>query len=291
MIMRRQIVILFSVCALLTVDAGSKPMFADTLPASQPRKRQRQETDYWKYAHELLPAARAGDVNAQYSLYWIQLYCYGDMELYFQNHGRLLTLDEGLVKAAAHNQSNTAREVFDHCHAFQGTGPGNDLGDAEEWLAKASLGGQPIAQAVTANRQLNLASDNASKEIAPGIKLTQPATAQDMATPRQLFLSAVQSLDPNVMELIGLSQYALNPPSPENWVNQFAWVYVACQRGLDCSPSSHWAQDCPEGCNVSTPGSIIMAWSRDSWPAVQQRAVELNAKLDAHAWDQLGLGP
>jgi hypothetical protein len=35
----------------------------------------------------------------------------------------------------------------------------------------------------------------------------------------------------------------------------------------------------------------MMAWSRDDWPAVQQRANEINAKLDAGKWDELGLGP
>jgi hypothetical protein len=50
-------------------------------------------------------------------------------------------------------------------------------------------------------------------------------------------------------------------------------------------------QGLSEECDVSTPEGIIMAWSRDEWPAVQQRAKQINAKLDAGKWDELGLGP
>jgi SAM-dependent methyltransferase len=50
------------------------------------------------------------------------------------------------------------------------------------------------------------------------------------------------------------------------------------------------ATDCSENCNVSSPDGIVKGWSRDQWPAVQQRAKEISAKLDAGKWDELGLG-
>src|SRR5256885_7619306 len=103
--------------------------------------------------------------------------------------------------------------------------------------------------------------------------------------------AAVKSLDPQVLEIIGGEQTELHGSRNDETVDRFAWIYVACQRGLNCSATSRWAKDCPEDCDVSSPEGIIMAWSRDEWPAVQQRAREINAKLDAGKWDELGLSP
>jgi hypothetical protein len=109
--------------------------------------------------------------------------------------------------------------------------------------------------------------------------------------PRELLRAAVKSLDPQVLDTIGRVQLLLNLSNPDSNIEYFAWTYVACQRGLNCSPTSHWAQDCPNNCNASTPASVMMGWSGSDWPAVQQRADEINAKLDAGQWDELGLGP
>jgi hypothetical protein len=94
-----------------------------------------------------------------------------------------------------------------------------------------------------------------------------------------------------VLEIIGEEQTELHGSRLYEAVDRIAWVYVACQRGLDCSATSQWAVNCKPKCDVSTPEGIMIYWSFGEWPAVQQRAMELNAKLDAGKWDELGLGP
>jgi len=124
-----------------------------------------------------------------------------------------------------------------------------------------------------------------------GFSLSIPSGAPPDPRPVDLLRAAVRSRLPQVLEIIGLEQTELHGSRNAETVDRFAWIYVACLRGLDCSATSHWAKDCPKGCDVSTPEGIIAAWSRDEWPGVQQRAKEINAKLDAGRWGELGIGP
>jgi len=257
------------------------------------RRSWKKSRNDWELAHQLLSAAQAGDPDAQYYLSAVINYCEGAMNLYFTQRGERLTLAEGLAKAAKRSQEYNAQEAFDRCHQFQETDATAELGSAQDWLDSATRNGQPIAQATTADRMLtqdylkNAIPVGSQNGMTIGISSGAPPDPQAVA----LLRAAVKSVEPEVLEIIGLEQNQLQTSRLARTVDEIAWIYVACQRGLNCSATSHWAVDCPDNCNVSTPESIIMAWSRDDWPAVQARANEINANIDAGRWDALRIGP
>jgi hypothetical protein len=217
------------------------------------------------------------------------------MSYYFTHEDTPLTLDEGVEKAANESQKQQAQEGFIHCHQFQDHNVAHKLGSAEYWLGRATQSGQPLAQAVTARRRLDqdfrINAVPLFSNPSTGMSISIPSGAPPDRRAVDLLRAAVKSLNPQVLEIIGNEQTELHGSRMGETVDRFAWIYVACQRGLNCSATSHLAKDCPTNCDVSTPEGIIMAWSRGEWPAVQQRARELNAKLDAGKWDELGLGP
>jgi hypothetical protein len=250
--------------------------------------------DNWDRATQLLGAAKAGDRDAQYNLFAVIYWCNAIMDSYFTMDGTPLTLDEGLERAANASQKRQAQEEFPRCHRFREHNVAFELGSAEYWLEKATQSGQPLAQAETARRILYQDSMNTNVPLfsnpAAGFSVSIPSGAPPNRRAVDLLRAAVKSLDPQVLEIIGGAQTELHGSRMAEVVDRYAWLYVACQRGADCSPTSHWATDCQENCDVSTPERIVKAWSRDEWPAVQQRAKEINAKLDAGKWDELGLG-
>ena len=250
--------------------------------------------DDWERAKLLLGAANSGDRDAQYRLFAVIDDCETLMEYYFTHDGLSLTLDEGLERAANVSQKHQAREGFVHCHRFLEHNVALELGSADHWLERATQSGQPLAQAVTARRRLDQDSRDTAVPLASnpsaGISISIPSEAPPDRRAVDLLRAAVRSLDPQVLEIIGNEQTELHGSRMGETVDRFAWIYVACRRGLNCSPTSHLATDCPTNCDVSTPEGIIRAWSRDDWPAVQQRAREIDAKLDAGKWNELGLG-
>ena len=198
----------------------------------------------------------------------------------------------GLRVTANVSQRRQAEEGFARCHRFREHNVGLELRSAEYWLERATENGQPLAQAVTARKKLDQDFLDTAVPLASsrGISISIPSGAQPDRRAVDLLRAAVKSLDPQVLEIVGEEQAALQGSRDAQTVDQFAWIYVACQRGLDCSPTSRWAKDCQDNCDVSSPEGIMTGWSRDEWPAVQQRAKEINTKLDAGRWEELGLG-
>lgn len=266
---------------------SQQPTTHDQRPSAKPR-------DDWDRATQLLGAAKAGDRDAQYKLFAVIDWCNTILDFYFTTDGKPLTLDEGLEKAPNASQKREAAVEFPHCHRFQEHNVAFELGSAEYWLDGATQSGQPRAQAETARRMLYQDSMNTNVPIfsdpAAGVLISIPSGSPPNRRAVDLLRAAVKSLDPQVLEIIGGAQTELHGSRNGEDVDRYAWLYVACQRGLDCSSTSHWATDCPKDCDVSTPEGIVKAWSRDEWPAVQQRAKEINAKLDTGKWDELGLG-
>jgi hypothetical protein len=267
--------------------ASQQPTTDDQRPSTKSR-------DNWVRATQLLGAAKAGDSDAQYHLFAVINWCDTILDHYFTTDGRQLTLDEGLEKAPNASQKRQAQEEFPHCRRFREHNVAFELGSAEYWLERATQNGQPLAQAETARRILYQDSMNTNVPLfgnqAAGISVSIPSGAPPNRRAVDLLRAAVKSLEPQVLEIIGGAQTELHGSRMAEVVDRYAWLYVACQRGADCSPTSHWATDCSDNCDVSTPEGIVKGWSRDEWPAVQQRANEINAKLDAGKWDELGLG-
>jgi hypothetical protein len=115
--------------------------------------------------------------------------------------------------------------------------------------------------------------------------------------PRLLVRAAVETRDPkalfDVAGLLGL----LNPEEPNEQLIQDAitWQYVACLRGFDCGVNAEWhLQFCLNGSSC-LPDETGVDYLRRMAPIehisdLEERARALNAKMDAGAWDGLGLG-
>ena len=268
-------------------QSGPRNSITDKKPVAKPG-------DDWELATQLLEAAKTGNRDAQYRLFAVIDDCAGLMDFYFSQDGAELTLDEGLHKTLNASQKQHAQAVYGRCHKFREHNVALELGSAEYWLGKATQSGQPLAQAVTARRKLDQDAQDTAIPLGSnpnGLSISIPSGAPPDRRAVDLLRDAVRSLNPAVLEIIGEEQTALLGSRLAETVDRFAWIYVACLRGLDCSATSHWARDCPHHCDTSTPEGIFSEWSGDEWPLVQQRAMELNAKLDAGKWNELGLGP
>lgn len=257
-------------------------------------KRRFAEThNYWEYAHSLLPAAKAGNPDAQFYLSRTLERCEEDNRMYFQRSGQKIGLDEGLQYAVKRHLSiEVAQSVYNKCHEFQDN-DSPELGNAVDWLAKATAAGQPLAQTTTASKLLNQEVQRNSAR-AGGVPNPNASSAiESDSDPRALLRSAVESKDPEVLFVIGEAQGELHPASTDLNATRFAWWLVACQRGFDCSENADWVKNsCGEDAvcrSASTSSDRLSRLAGDLWPDVQQRAQEINADLDADQWDKLGL--
>jgi hypothetical protein len=249
--------------------------------------------NYWDYAHKILPAAKAGNADAQFYLSRLLERCNEDNKMYFERRGEKLTLDQGLQFAVErHLPIELAQSAFERCHEFHENNS-EELGNASDWLAKATDAGQPIAEATMASKILfqEVTQNIAQTSGAPRASAIQIASSAD---PRELLRAAVESRDPEVLFSIGDAQGMLNPSSSDIATNRFAWWLVACQRGLDCSANATWVKNMcasdPQCASADSPSDLVRGLARDIWPEVQQRAQEISAKLDAGEWSELGLG-
>jgi hypothetical protein len=249
--------------------------------------------DYWDYAHQALPAAKAGNADAQFYLSRVLERCDEDNRMYFQRRGQRITLDEGLQYAVKrHLPIEIAQSVYEKCREFQENDPA-ELGSAADWLAKATAAGQPLAQSTTA---LKLLIQEGRQNDARAGGVPNPyanSTIESNSDPRALFRSAVESKDPEVLFAIGEADGMLHPGNTDSSTTQFAWWLVACQRGLDCSENADWVKNsCGDNAvcrSASSPSDRVRSFAGDEWPDVQQRAREISANLDAGQWDNLGL--
>jgi hypothetical protein len=250
--------------------------------------------NYWNFAHKTLPAAQDGDANAQYYLSKSLEYCKESNEFYFEHKGKQLTFDEGLQYAAKRNLPyEIAQEVYEKCHEFK-EHASSELGNAADWLAKATDSRQPVAQATTASKMLMQDLQQNLAKSGGVLNPNKEAQIGNGADPRELLRAAVQSREPEVLFSIGEAQGLLDPLNSDKNTNRFAWWLVACQRGFDCSATADWVKvSCgndPQCASANSPSDLVRSLAGDSWPGVQQRAQEISAKLDAGQWSALGLG-
>jgi hypothetical protein len=279
--------------AVVPSEAVSSSKGALTL-VSNYKKLFAESHDYWDYAHKILPAAKAGNADAQFYLSRAIGRCDEENKMYFQHGGRRLTLDEGLQFAVQrHLPIETAQSVFEKCHSFQDN-DSTELGSAADWLAKATAAGQPIAQSTTASQMMaqEIQQDFSKAAGVPNPDTTIPI--QNKADPRELLRAAVESKDPEVLFDIGEAQAFLDPANNDNNTVRFAWWLVACQRGLDCSANAEWVKNScagdPQCASANSPSDLVRSLAGDRWSDVEQRAQQISAKLDAGQWDDVGLG-
>ena len=253
-----------------------------------------QSRNYWKFAHDALAAASAGDADAQFYLSRALDYCAEHNSLYFQRRGKSIGLDEALQYAALrHLPIDTTQDVYDRCHEFIDR-DSSDLGRASDWLAQATAAGQPVAQAVTAIKLLMQESQRNSVRAGGLPNSDSAATVSDGFDPRQLLRAAVQSKDPEVLFSLGDALTLMAPTAVDSDTTRLAWWLVACQRGFDCSANAEWVKNScansPQCASADGPSDLVQTLAGDKWPEVEQRAREINSSLDQGKWDDLGLG-
>ncbi len=258
------------------------------------KKRLADAHDYWKFAHDILPAAKAGNADAQYYLSKAMEYCADANRFYFERRGQLVGLDQALQNAARfHQRGEFVQVAYDRCHEILDADT-STLGTAADWLARATRAGQPLAESATASKLVAQGLlDNFAKAGAVPTSIPEPAELK--ADPQELLYEAVQSREPEVLYDIGQLYPPMNPNDPDGNVVRFAWILLACERGLDCTSNADWVKEgCFESdvaCNSASGSSDYVRFLvGDQWPQVEQRARELGYQLDQGNWDKLGLG-
>jgi hypothetical protein len=241
-------------------------------------------TNYLQLAHSLHDAAVNGDPVAQYHLYWTLDYCHKYYRLYFGRAPKRRTLDEGLRWAALNQDSLDAEEgrrVHERCHALEEF-HALDFGDRESWLAKAAAARQPHAQLVMATR---IFQDAAPKAGDQG-ELVR-------AVGRALVAEALGSRDPEVIFDVANMLHWRSGGATYAEGEHEAWLLVACQRGMDCSPGAERTKTaCRFIPNCQPYETLVDMMRRTVSDAgeVDARAAELNRLIDAGDWTALGFG-
>ena len=272
--------------ATAAVAASSPHDYRKEFPAQQ---------DYWAYAQQLLPRARAGDADAQFYLGKILSFCGSVNRGFFEHQRQKITLDEALQLAAERYFSlEQVQTLYTRCHGFQ-TEDVSSWGSEREWFNKATDAGQPAASASIAAdilwRQYLETYQKAGghPELGPPVR---PGADLDA-----LLLTAARSLDPEALYMIGkVKALQQQMAHSKDATEEYAWTLVACQRGFPCNGNFDWiTTGCPN-CNPDnpTPENSLMAdltnrGGNNNWAAVQQRAQQINASLEAGRWDELGL--
>jgi hypothetical protein len=247
--------------------------------------------NYWQFANDALSAANAGDADAQFYLSKALEYCAEHNSMYFQRKGKPIGLDEGLQYAVQrHLPIEIAQAAYDRCHEFLDR-DSSGLGSAAAWLARATSAGQPLAQGESASKILiqELRQDFVRAGGLP------TGDAPDMeGDARELFRSAVQSREPEVLFRIGEAQPLLDPANTDSNTNRFAWWLLACQSGFDCTANAEWVKNsCANApqcvASANGPSDIVRILAGDKWPEVEQRAHDLSISLDEGKWGDLKL--
>jgi hypothetical protein len=106
-----------------------------------------------------------------------------------------------------------------------------------------------------------------------------------------LLAAALPSGDPALLEDIGQLQHMLHPqePRPAARTSRLAWLYVACERGADCSgfgPSSP-INCAPTDTQCLGVPAMMMLMAQNNWAPIQEEVNQINAKLDARQWTDL----
>jgi hypothetical protein len=268
------------------------------------REELKTSADYWALAHEMLRRANAGDAQAEYMLWRIATReCRNGYSgyVYDERAKRARTLDETLLEVRKHASANfppdtAAIEQYWHrCHEFYSQDVKGALGDPWQWLARASDGGDVLAQATTAHEKVEKAMDEA--RVKAGVSSYILQNDRDRATlgdgePRELVSAALRSApsDPEVLESVADMQGLINPevlPKDRREL-KMAWTYLACQHGASCE---YWGDPVPLPCSPSAqctfvPAKMLQQVNND-WAPISQRVDEINNALTKGLWDQV----
>jgi hypothetical protein len=240
-------------------------------------------TDYLEYAQSALEAARRGDHGAQYYLSQALHYCDSGYRLYFDRRGKRRTLDEAQQWAAAAApgmSADEAKQIYDRCHRLMDEGHRPDFGKSADWIEQSSNGGFALGQVAKAQ---SLLRESATSGADP-----EPAKVN---AAKKLAIEALRSRSPEVVWQIGdmaLSFFGAEKAEDEELV----WRIAACERGYDCGKDADWlAFACrfDRNCQPYETGvDYLRRVTGQDFDEIEQRAKDVNAKLDADQFDDLG---
>lgn len=268
----------------------------NTAPAvSDYAKSFRDASNYRDFIMSALSAAQSGDRDAQYYVSAAISYCDETNRFFFRRRDKTLTVDEAIAERAALPGIDMTAAIRRANRRCQDVNSARDpaWGTADQWLAKATQAGQPLAQARTAeNIFLHITKTGAAEAPKPG-SAGETGTLRDA---RSLALAAVQSKNVEAIFEMGDLLPILKPGLSQSDFEHEAltWRYVACLRGLDCGVNAEWhLQMClaDPSCLPDESGIDYLRRSAQvSMIDLEQKARALNDKIDAQAWNEMGLG-
>jgi hypothetical protein len=255
----------------------------------------RRATNYRQFILEALPAATAGDRDAQYFISAAIAYCEENLRFFFKPRGKTLSLEEAVAlqtSRRSHSLIEGVHRTHGRCHDFGDSG--TSWGTQEQWLARATTAGQPQAQAATAMAVL---LQSLMPARAPVRRSAQPDSNEtySLEDARVLAGFAAASRNPEALFMLGdlIPLFAPDLSDDETQRQLLTWRFVACLRGLDCSAGSEWhRQIClnDPDCLPSESGVdyLIRAASRIGMGDLEPRAAALHDRIERGDWKGLG---
>jgi hypothetical protein len=209
--------------------------------------------------------------------------CTREYWLYFGRNERERTLDQALILAEQIPGliPDVARELFEKCQRFKQANT-KSLGDGPAWLDAAVKSHYPLALAIKARER--------SK---PEFGTSPSAAAEQKAAVRALAIEALKSGSADVVyELASaVAMFAEAGDDSDDVYN--TWLIAACRRGFDCSSDSevfHVLCSMDPACQpFETLLDPLRRRLGSHFDELDRRATELNAKIDAGRFDELGL--
>jgi len=267
----------------------------------------RRAANYRQFISDSLPAARAGNPDAQYYVSAAMKYC-TSMHALFKRRNRTGTLS--LEEALESWESIGARGAIDSMRRAEGRcrdiweKPDLSWENAEVWLARAAESGQPVAQVLTAQEMIfqrwragQQKTANIPKPDDPQDMVSYKLSEDELKEPRALVSAALATRNPEAMARIGDLAYQLDPGKPDVDEKQefWVWLYAACVRGLDCSGEAEWRREICSYEPDCVPSQEGLEFLRQLAPRLdllnlEARAYALNDKIDQGHWSALGLG-
>jgi hypothetical protein len=238
----------------------------------------RSAGDLLSFLEALSPAAADGDVDALYYLGVASRRCTREYSTLFGPPGREMTLDEALEKEFwTKYYEQLARKIYGQCQRFKAAAA-NPFIDWRDLLEAAAEAGSGPAKALLAF------------EIQNGmIRTHDPAARGQMTTEiRALAKEAVRSKNPQAISQLALVESITGRSGTPDDVAG-AWMLAACQRGLECGPTSEEFQFfCKWDPNCKPSETLVDLFRRrPRFDDFQRLANELNAKLDADRFDEI----
>jgi hypothetical protein len=171
-------------------------------------------------------------------------------------------------------------EIYQKCHRLK-EGDSSRFGKAEGWLRKSADGRNPRAQ-------IDLA---ANLFVEAGVSGTVDDAAKRNEAKR-LARDALTTKDPAVVWGVGDLALLFSGNSEKAGHYEWIWKIAACQRGYDCSSTAEWRKAyCRFDMNCQpyeTGFDVIRRLTKSDYDQIEQEAKELNARLDANNFDDLG---